>query len=166
MNPNGVAPGAPLGGDDGLFWEAQVALRLGVARHKLATLRAEHLREGDHYRIRSNAVVLTEPGLARLQELLAGGVGAPSGAPRPSAVTESVLAGQPERARFRVLSLPPNKRLIVATRVGEPEPGAARTLVRVRSSELFMPRMEFEAMHSTDGMWQFMGRLPRRKGRW
>jgi len=41
----------------------------------------------------------------------------------------------------------------------------ADMLVRVRDNRLFMPGMAIEVIEAAANLWQYTGRLPRRKGR-
>lgn len=62
-----------------------------------------------------------------------------------------------------------NEKVVMAVRVeGEAAPGEpAKLLVKVKCNALFMPGMEMEVVPVDGrGCFQYMGRLPRRKGVW
>ena len=184
-------PGAPeKGAADELYFESVVANRLGVSRERVRELRVAHLREGEDWVMQGTAVVLSAQGLARMQKLVlegscpaiteSGPVAATGGVDvvasegcMPLAAEARVPVGQVfaavARVRVRVTERARNVRVIMAARVeGVPAPGEpARLMVRVQSNELFMPGMEMEVVPVDGrGCFQYMGRLPRRKGVW
>ena len=74
-----------------------------------------------------------------------------------------------DRCRVRVSELARNEKVVMAVRVaGEAAPGEpAKLLVKVKCNALFMPGMEMEVVPVDGrGCFQYMGRLPRRKGVW
>lgn len=158
-------PVAPPTTDDGVYWEGKVADALGIARDRVRAIRQEHLDESKHYRLVRGEVVLTEQGLARLNDLLSSEGKATSPAPAPPMVTFAVPAGPPARNRFQVVRVPANRHLLycVAT---DGRTNGTQVLVRVKANENFMPKMQFEAIEAEHGTWQYRGRLPRRKGKW
>ena len=185
-------PGAPdeKGAADELYFEAVVANRLGVSRERVRELRVAHLREGEDWVMQGTAVVLSAQGLARMQKLVwagsspalpesgpvaaTGGVdGVASEGCMPLAAEARVPVGQVfaavARVRVRVTERARNVRVVMAARVeGVPAPGEpARLMVLVQRNELFMPGMEMEvAPVEGRGCFQYLGRLPRRKGVW
>ena len=185
-------PGAPdeKGAADELYFEAVVANRLGVSRERVRELRVAHLREGEDWVMQGTAVVLSAQGLARMQKLVWAGSSPalPESGPvaatgevdvvasegcMPLAAEARVPVGQVfaavARVRVRVTERARNVRVIMAARVeGVPAPGEpARLMVRVQSNELFMPGMVMEVVPVDGrGCFQYMGRLPRRKGVW
>lgn len=185
-------PGAPdeKGAADELYFEAVVANRLGVSRERVRELRVAHLREGEDWVMQGTSVVLSAQGLAMMQKLVlegscpaiteSGPVAATGGAYgvagygcMPLAAEARVPVGQVfaavARVRVRVTERARNVRVIMAARVeGVPAPGEpARLMVLVQSNELFMPGMEMEvAPVEGRGCFQYLGRLPRRKGVW
>ena len=185
-------PGAPdeKGAADELYFEAVVANRLGVSRERVRELRVAHLREGEDWVMQGTSVVLSAQGLARMQMLVlaesspalpeSGPVAATGGANgvasdgcMPLAAEARVPVGQVfaavARVRVRVTERARNVRVIMAARVeGVPAPGEpVRLMVLVQSNELFMPGMEMEVVPVDGrGCFQYMGRLPRRKGVW
>lgn len=158
--------------DDGLFWETRVADSLGVSRDRLRLLREEHMKENTHFIMRRNAVVLTESGMELVKKILID--------PTLTANASKVLPHKPvlavapfnpptgpaPRQSVRVAKVPPNPRLLFCV----PEDGGATStaqfLVRVKTNENFMAGMTMEVISAGDGVWQYVGRLPRRKGRW
>lgn len=194
---------------DSLFWESRVAESLGVSRTRLRLLRKQHLTPEADFVMHDGAVVLTEPGLAKIRAVLGG---EPPAAPTPApevAQNESAAAplsspspeekapatanggpvvvpsGRPERRHFMVVRKPvfradsPSLKILLAREV---EPGTApvsawaigrvkglrgpERTIRVRDNTNFLPGMILEAAASGLGVWQYVGRLPRRPGRW
>lgn len=164
-------PAAAVSPDDGLFWETRVADSLGVSRDRLRLLREEHMTENTHFIRRRNAVVLTETGMELLNTLLP--ITTPAAQP-PQAPAEkspdpapfAAPTGPAPRVSVRVVKVPPNPRLLFCV-AAEVETGtAAQFLVRVKTNENFMAGMSMEVISAGEGVWQYVGRLPRRKGRW
>lgn len=182
----------PLPAD--LFWESAVAQKFGVSRTAVRALRKRVLSAAD-WRYHNNTVALTASGLAKLQAALAGGSVPGSAAPRPATGTRgpsvpAVPPGPPPRRHFVVTKVPvhrvdaPQKKIVV----GRPVPadfapcspweltkrsahlGDAPELrerpIRVRDNSNFRPGMVFECASIGEGMWQFLGRLPRKAGKW
>ena len=159
--PAAPPPAAPDVGCE-LFWEVKVAESMGVARERIAALRAEHLTEGPHFRSVRNAVVLTASGL----ELIVAALN-PRSAPAPADKSPQTQAaacpdGPPERVAMVVRRVPPNIRLLLASKLDD----RTERVVRVRDNRLFMPGMMLTAIDCGQNLFQFTGRLPRRKGRW
>ena len=184
-------PGAPeKGAADELYFEAVVANRLGVSRERVRELRVEHLREGEHWVMQGQSVVLSAQGLARMQDLLRVATSPALVESGPAVATDGAVAATgPEvigvvaeamaplghlqvaadRCRVRVSELARNEKVVMAVRVaGEAAPGEpAKLLVKVKCNALFMPGMEMEVVPVDGrGCFQYMGRLPRRKGVW
>ena len=183
--------GAPeKGAADELYFEAVVANRLGVSRERVRELRVEHLREGEHWVMQGQSVVLSAQGLARMQDLLRVAASPALVESEPAVATDGAVAATgPEvigvvaeamaplghllvpsdRCRVRVSELARNEKVVMAVRVaGEAAPGEpAKLLVKVKCNALFMPGMEMEVVPVDGrGCFQYMGRLPRRKGVW
>lgn len=167
-------PASGVSPDDGLFWETRVADSLGVSRERLRLLREEHMTENTHFIRRRNAVVLTETGMELLNTLLpiAAQVAdqpAPAEVPvekSPGATPFAAPHGPAPRVSVRVVKVPPNPRLLFCV-ASEIEAGtSAQFLVRVKTNENFMAGMVMEVISAGEGVWQYVGRLPRRKGRW
>ena len=184
-------PCAPeKGAADELYFEAVVANRLGVSRERVRELRVEHLREGEHWVMQGQSVVLSAQGLARMQDLLRVAASPALVESGPAVATDGAVAATgPEvigvvaeamaplghllvasdRCRVRVSELARNEKVVMAVRVaGEAAPGEpAKLLVKVKCNALFMPGMEMEVVPVDGrGCFQYMGRLPRRKGVW
>jgi hypothetical protein len=166
-----LQPPAESSGEDGLFWENRVADTLGLPRERLRALRDAHMQVDVHYIRRRNSVVLTERGIELLNTLT--GQPAPAAqkiAPAtfaPPALVVTPFAppsGPAPRLDVRVVRVPGNRRLLICTPVAEGT--TEQLLVRVKTNENFMPGMTFEVLSGGQGLWQHVGRLPRRKGRW
>ena len=155
---------------EAFFWESKVAKSLGLSRERVRALREAHLSP-DEWSTRGNAIVFTAGGLEKIT-VLAGregeGVSSPSASETPTetatAVAALVVCGAPEVLRVVVSKLCPNTRMMLARRVAEGEAGET-LLVRVKDNSLFMAGMEIEVADCGNGVWQFRGRLPRRRGR-
>lgn len=160
--------GGKLPGDDkeDLYWEQRVAAWLGVPRKRIAALRRRALREGEHWIVHPQGIVYTVAGLQRLRDYLAS-----LGELTPSADGETkdeppAPVGPPERATVIVAKLYPNTRLMLARAPGSTPEKPLQVLVRVRDNRNFMPGMKVGVVHDPrNSSWQFVGRLPRRKGR-
>lgn len=138
-----------------LFWEGRVASTLGVSRTTLRGLRGQHLTEGEHFTKEAGSVVLTTAGLELITKLV-GSSAATDTPPTPP--------GPPERVKLIVMRVVRNPHLLVCIDPGDVK--QKQYLVRVRTNENFMPRMELEAVSAGAGLWQYTGRLPRKKGHW
>jgi hypothetical protein len=180
-------PASGASPDDGLFWENRVADSLGVSRDRLRQFRKDHMTENVHYIRRGNAVVLTETGMRLATDRLAPPASEPTAeeqlpsyekitaepaplAPSPFPAVEvapfAPPAGPAPRIEVRVVKVPPNPRLLFCVPAGPIVATAAQCLVRVKTNENFMAGMSFEVISAGEGIWQYIGRLPRRKGRW
>lgn len=156
---------------DELFWESHVAARLGLSREKISALREAHLRAGEHFVTRANAVVLTPAGLAQLETALscpfpatdssaavitlpvapipatAAAQPAPHlPAPPPLAPVLTAVACRPERMRVVVVRQLGNRHLIYVRPAPLPPPDPRRDTVppilcRVRDNAHFHPRL-------------------------
>jgi hypothetical protein len=162
-------PASGASPDDGLFWENRVADSLGVSRDRLRQFRKDHMTENVHYIRRGNAVVLTETGmrLPSYEKITAEPAPlAPSPFPAVEVAPFAPPAGPAPRIEVRVVKVPPNPRLLFCVPAGPIVATAAQCLVRVKTNENFMAGMSFEVISAGEGIWQYIGRLPRRKGRW
>ena len=186
-------PGAPeKGAADELYFESVVANRLGVSRERVRELRVAHLREGEDWVMQGTAVVLSAQGLAKMQDLLRVAASHALVESEPAVATDGAqeatgpevigvvaeamafsdrghLLVAADRCRVRVSELARNEKVVMAVRVaGEAAPGEpAKLLVKVKCNALFMPGMEMEVVPVDGrGCFQYMGRLPRRKGVW
>jgi hypothetical protein len=162
--------GEGAAGGDAFFWESKVAKSLGLSRERVRALREAHL-SADEWSTRGNAIVFTSAGLEKITALAgreAGAVSSPSASETPpetaTAVAALVVGGAPEVLRVVVKKLCQNIRMMLARRVSEGEAGET-LLVRVKDNSLFMAGMEIEVADCGNGVWQFRGRLPRRRGR-
>ena len=140
--------------------------------------------------MQGQSVVLSAQGLARMQDLLRVAASPALVESEPAVATDGAVAATgPEvigvvaeamaplghllvpsdRCRVRVSELARNEKVVMAVRVaGEAAPGEpAKLLVKVKCNALFMPGMEMEVVPVDGrGCFQYMGRLPRRKGVW
>lgn len=182
--PTLATAGGPAGvgaGADEAFWESHVAVRLGVAREKIALLRGTQLQEVVDFTRQGNAVVYTAGGLARLTALVARAapqdaaetppavstLPAAQIASTPTAQPAPSLGGcQPERARVVVVRTLPNRKMMFVRRADYAK-DAPTFIVRVKDNLNFHPRLApFEVRRAADGQWLYLGRLPRSLGRW
>lgn len=150
------------------YWESRVAAWLGVARKRVTAMRRRALKEGVDWIVHEQDIVYTEAGIQKLRNFLrnAGAVTAPD---KPAESTEPVTdetpapVGPPKRAKATVVRIYPNNRLMQVLPEGEKSP----VLCKVRDNQNFMPRMVLEVVHDPRAeMWQHVGRLPRRRGKW
>jgi hypothetical protein len=173
-----------------IFWESTVAERLGISRTRMRELRKYHLTQETDWRMDGNAVVLTAAGLAKIESAL---VSAPVATETPTAPEKAageargvaaVPSGPPPSRKFMVWRIPPNRidspqrkvlicREVSAAAVQVAPWGLARVQgsgaerpVRVRDNGNFIPGMVLDAVNIGHGMWQYVGRLPRRQGKW
>ena len=105
----------------------------------------------------------------------------------PAAGPLNVQPGPPAKRKFMVVKKPlhrtdsPQRKILIcadcsedATQVAPWDLSRPRTdlklgterPIRVRDNINFMPGMVLEAVEIGHGMWQYLGRLPRRQGRW
>ena len=166
--PAPPAPPPPVSADSGseLFWESKVAESLGVARERIAALRAERLTEGPHFRSVRNAVVLTASGLEIIASALRPDSSPSPGLASPAPAAVGMQDGPPARVLMVVRRVPPNIRLLLASILPEKLDDRTERVVRVKDNRLFMPGMMLNAIDCGQNLYQFTGRLPRRKGRW
>jgi hypothetical protein len=157
----------------------------------MRALRKEHLTPETDWRLLENAVVLTASGVGKISAVLHP-LRAPSPvvAPKPATVNGGGVAlppGRPERRKFMVTRKPvfrsdaPQRKILLCAECAP----AAKDLssldlirlrasldlgperpIRVRDNLNFAPGMVFEAVAIGHGIWQYLGRLPRRPGRW
>jgi hypothetical protein len=171
-----------------LYWESQCAERLGISRTRLRELRRTHLVTVVDWQVRDNAVVLTAAGLQKIERALAAAASTPAGGSSPAESprgASAVPSGPPPSQRFMVVRIPPNRKdspqrklLICRECAGELAPVASWAVggllpklgverpVRVRDNVNFVPGMVLEAVGLAHGLWQYVGRLPRRPGHW
>lgn len=158
--------GGRLPGDEheDMFWEERVASWLGVARKRVATVRRRGLREGAHWIVHRQRVVFTVEGLQKLRDFLG-----PLAAPQVvdgAADEPPAPVGPPERKSVRIVKIYPNTRLMLALAPESTPEKPVQVLVRVRDNRQFMPGMVVPVVHDLrSSSWQYVGRLPRRKGR-
>lgn len=175
---------------DNLFWESRTAETLGISRTRLRWLRKNNLQAETDWTLRENAVVLTAAGVAKITAILrAEGQSPASGAEHPAKANGGPVAVPPgplPKAIFMVVRVPayrtdrPQKNILIcrqapaaATQIAPWELSryaaqldAQERPIRVRDNSHFLPGMILEAAQIGHGMWQYLGRLPRRPGRW
>lgn len=134
-----------------LFWEGKVAQSLGLSRERVRALREQHL-SAEEWSTRGNAVVLTAAGLEKI-----------TAAAQAEAASAPVAAGPVEPVRLIVRKVCRNPRMMLAVARASDE---ATVVVRVKDNSAFMLGMVFDAVPVEDGTFQFVGRLPRSRGRW
>lgn len=162
--------GGKLSGDESedLYWEQRVAAWLGVPRKRIAALRRRGLREGEHWIVHPQGMVYTVAGLQKLRDYLErlGALTPPVKAQDEANDEPPAPVGPPEKKEVVVAKLYPNTRLLLALAPGSTPENPVQVLVRVRDNRNFMPGMKVPVVHdSRNSSWQFVGRLPRRKGR-
>lgn len=162
--------GGKLPGDDteDLYWEQRVAAWLGVPRKRIAAIRRRGLREGEHWIVHQQGIVYTVEGLQKLRDYLGslGGLTPPAAEPEANADEPPAPVGPPEKKQVTVAKLYPNTRLMLALAPESTPEKPVQVLVRVRDNRNFMPGMKVPVVHDPrNSSWQFVGRLPRRKGR-
>lgn len=173
-----------------LFWESRTAESLGISRTVIRKLRKEHLTPEVDWHLIENTVVLTAGGVGKLTAVLHPRSLTLASGDRPATAkggAEAVPPGPPAKRKFMVTKKPlhridsPQRKILVCAECGDDAKdiapvdlfrlraqlklGAERP-VRVRDNENFMPGMVLEAVSIGHGMWQYLGRLPRRLGRW
>lgn len=152
--PPAAAPSPPK-----RYSEAQVAKALGLSRNVIKQLRQRHLDpETDCLRKgKGGSFQLTQSGYEKIIRQV--------DQERASAAVAEVetLAAAPQKIEVTVIRTVRNPHLLVCARIDSPE--IPDTLVRVRSNEHFMPGMRMEVSPSGT-MWQYTGRLPKRRGKW
>lgn len=152
-------PDAPAKSEPVHYWETRTADALGVPRVRIRALRQKHLKASEDFTRRGNSIVLTVAGVEKMTKL----VKAESAAIKAERAKD-MPSGPPERLKLVVQRIPANPRLLLCLK---PDDKTQRQyLVRVRTNENFTPKMELEAVNGGQNLWQFTGRLPRRKGRW
>ena len=173
-----------------IFWESAVAERLGISRTRMRELRKFHLTPESDWRMEGNAIVLTAGGLAKIENALVSttaATGTPTAGEKAAGEPRGVAAvpsGPPPSQRFMVWRIPPNRidspqrkvlicREVPVSAVQVAPWGLARVQgsgverpVRVRDNGNFIPGMVLDAVSIGHGMWQYVGRLPRRQGKW
>lgn len=173
--------------NDTLYWESQVAERLGVSRSHLRALRKEHLTQGADWTLRENAVVLTDIGLQKVVARLEGATSTLAGEQNPATLPSApaaVIPGPPPKAQYMVVRKPlnrtdrPQTKILICRGCEAKQPEVksweiakadlhkVERPIRVRDNTNFLPGMVLEAVCIGHGMWQYLGRLPRRPGRW
>lgn len=152
------------------YYEERVANWLGVPRKRISVVRRRAMHEGRDWVVRDWQVVFTHAGIERLRSHLRDLTLYPN---TETAAEESVAEeplpqpGPLERKKLRVVRVFPNPRLLWATGADDAvTAGAAGVVVRVKENTNFMAGMTFEAVHHPRSGWQFVGRLPRSKGKW
>jgi len=162
-----------LPGDDRVeyYYEERIANWLGVARKRIVALRRRALHEGRDWIVRGWQVCFTHSGIERLRTHFSDLGLHPNletdSADKVAAEEPAPPAGPLERKTLRVVRLFPNRRLLWASPGDTPAAaGAAGLLVRVKDNTNFMAGMTFKAVHHSRSGWQFVGRLPRSKGKW
>lgn len=162
--------GGKLPGDDteDLYWEHRVAAWLGVARKRIASLRRRGLRESKHWIAHPQGIVYTVAGLQKLRDYLGslGELTPPTEQPSDAASEPPAPVGPPEKKTVIIAKLYPNTRLMLALAEGSTPEKPLQVLVRVRDNRNFMAGMKVPVVHDPrNSSWQYVGRLPRRRGR-
>jgi hypothetical protein len=165
--------------------EVNLAAGLLPGKAMLATvqrLREESLTVGQDYIKNGRSVLYSAAGVERMAALMRRSVGAGAdggyedkgqmapGAPEVSQglqpsqeLMEQVLEVLPKRSVRVVKIFAANPHYLHAVTSDEK---AILLTVRVRDNRNFMPGMEMEVLKSVGGVWDFVGHLPRSRGRW
>jgi len=171
-----------------VYAEWLLADALGLRRDVLREAREECLEQGTDWDVAQRQVAYREAALPRLLEAL--GVDLPKKRARaPGGLTleklrrqalirnreGEVRPGQEKRmlvvdeqsARSR------NRHILFGRLRGDQEQGGLPDVavsgvlrVLVRDSERFVTGMEMECLHRQEDLWEYVGRMPRRRGRW
>ena len=163
--------------------ESAIADTLGIPREKLAELRKETLVVREDWLQKGRKIFMTQPGIAKIIALLKrapeviktvlGEKTAPTtqSEPQQPVARESAPAEDPiqkelmDRLAARGLHLAVITKLFRKSRILFAELDGKQIRVKVRSSENFVIGMKISCRHDHDDVYQFHGRLPRRKGR-
>lgn len=167
--PEGPKVAGALPGQDGedFYWEERVALWLGIPRKRVRALRRRALAEGTHWAVREQEIVYTVQGIQQLRDLLRSmGVSTKADRkPEPEPEEPKAPAGPPTRGKAKVVRIYPNPRLMLVTIEGDEK--NKPVTCKVRENLNFMPGMVLDVVKDPRAeMWQHVGRLPRRRGRW
>jgi hypothetical protein len=139
-----------------------------VTREKAAELRKKHLRPGKDWVRTARGVFLTVTAAEALRGMMAPGTELPASvlttaAEAPTEPVRSRDAARPEM-EFKVTRVYPlNPRYMEGTQ------GEHQIRIRVRSTINFVTGMALPAAEMRDagnGLWDYVGRLPRARGRW
>lgn len=149
---------------------------------RVQKLRAENLKEGHDFVKVGKVICYSTAGVEKLAELIrldAGsqvngtdgthgtndkdGPGAGVALPAGQELMEGVLAVLPKK-RVRVVKVfATNPQYLHAMTVDGKD---GLLTVRVRDNRHFLPGMEMDVMKSVGGVWDYVGHLPRARGRW
>lgn len=177
VTPPRVDAAGKLPGDKepDFYWEDRVAAWLGLGRVRISKLRRRSLREGTDWIVHEQEVVYTVQGIQKLRDHLRS-LGVTTAADKPAKVEEPAAeeppapVGPPTKAKARVVKTYPNKRLLLVqleAAEGDEEKKPEQVVARVRDNSNFMPGMVLDVVRDPRAlMWQHVGRLPRRRGKW
>jgi hypothetical protein len=142
--------------------EDDVAAGLGVTREAVRELRTEHLYENEDFGVVKRQIMLSEAGVQKIREFLQ--KNAPPGARRGDLALPKGNTPPAEKKRAAAIVsriFPKNKGFLEAML------DLDAITVRVRCNENFLPGMELEGLLPAGGrLYDYTGRLPRRKGVW
>ncbi|MDD8011882.1 MAG: hypothetical protein PHX05_00190 [Acidobacteriota bacterium] len=143
--------------------EDEVAQRLGVPRETIRRIRTENGFGAEEYGMARRQIRYSQKGIEKIINILA-----MSNAQEAKSILGSITQVPPEAAP----DLPAvvkrvflkNGRFMEATLNGE------EIIIRVRNNQNFLPGMQIERAQLQQppggNMWDFVGRLPRGRGRW
>jgi len=170
-----------------LATEERVAADMGISRPKIKEIREKELKEGRDWRMVRKMVTYTEDGLKKiggaLSKIVKDASGAVASLAMPSA--EEKQQGGHTAARDHgvkettlcVIHLSRNPGVLMCVkdcevrrlpdnRVDPKQKHGGLYRVRVRDNKKFMQGMTLTARHIEADRWEFVGRMPRWRGRW
>lgn len=132
--------------------------------YRIQELRRKMLHAGQDFIKRGNAVLYSAAGVERLAELLRGeAISKKDGDREKREIVEAAVMELP-RLRVRVTRIfPTNPRYLHAEAMDKTN---LSVTVRVRDNRNFMPGMKLDVLRSLGGVWDYVGYLPRARGRW
>ncbi|MBM4091103.1 MAG: hypothetical protein FJ276_17030 [Planctomycetes bacterium] len=145
------------------FAEGQIAASRGLTVEYLRGLRREHLKEGVDYEVkRGGAVLYSEDAVAKMDAILE--VKKAPAIPMPAAPPsgQGKPPAGPQKAEITTI-WPKAAKVVGAVLQGT----TTSVTVRVHSSANFATGMTLDVYPTSNpGLWDFIGRCPRWKGRW
>jgi hypothetical protein len=164
--------------------EETCAVKLGLKRDVMTSMRGEHLVEGDDWTVQNRRVMITESGMEKLLEAV--GISRPEqnpvlpesqneqqpDQPQPSPAEalpqnrqEVLSPPKPTEVTLIIAKPPPRNRYIIEA---VPKDGGEMVRVRVHDNQNFLPGMEIEARpdEAYSDVFVLIGRCPRYRGRW
>jgi hypothetical protein len=134
-------------------------------RNRIAEVRDTLLVAGQDFVKKGKDVLYSAGGVERLADLLRGeAMPKKDAADEKRAAIEAAMEELP-RARVKVTRVfATNTKFLHAEMVGVTT--NTSVTVRVRENKNFMPGMEMDVLRGVGGVWDYVGYLPRARGRW